>query len=200
MQTPPRLPTFWWTWLLVLQALVAVSGLLLVLLPDSARQAFSLLVYGSAEQIDRYGPEAVRYISLVHAVLGAVLAGWAATMAGLIWHVHRIHPQLVRRVLAVSLGIWFVPDTMYSLLSGYWPNAVLNVLFLVMYGIGVWCVQRGELLGQMPVENLHERIPDGATMQPSSLALSAGEVSCNNHALQLPGKRARNSRRSTSTA
>lgn len=148
MQTPLRSPTFWWAWLLALQLLVAVSGLLLVLLPDSARQAFSLLAYGSAVQIDRYGPEAVRYIHLVHAVLGAVLAGWATTVAGLIWHFHHTHPRLVRRVLAVSLGIWCVPDTAYSLLSGYWPNAVLNAVLVGLYGVGLWRVRRGEVVAQ----------------------------------------------------
>ena len=78
---------FWTHWLLASSAGVALFGLLLVLAPAVARQGFSLLVYASADQLDAFGIEQVRYLSLVHAVLGSVMVGggvgaWSGMISG----------------------------------------------------------------------------------------------------------------------
>ncbi len=39
------------------------------------------------------------------------------------------------RIIAVSVTAWFVLDTAYSLWSGFWQNAVLNVVFLVLFAV-----------------------------------------------------------------
>jgi integral membrane sensor domain MASE1 len=46
-------------------------------------------------------------------------------------------------VVAVSL---FVPDTLYSLASGFWPNAVLNSVFALVFALPLWAT-RGLFLG-----------------------------------------------------
>ncbi|MFM8411597.1 MAG: hypothetical protein ACKOCT_15140, partial [Alphaproteobacteria bacterium] len=38
-------------------------------------------------------------------------------------------------VVAGSLAAWFVPDTLYSLWSGFWPNAVLNFSFATLFAL-----------------------------------------------------------------
>ena len=45
-------------------------------------------------------------------------------------------------ILAVSLTAWFVPDTIFSLASGFWQNAVLNAVFAVLYGIPLAAIHR----------------------------------------------------------
>ena len=40
--------------------------------------------------------------------------------------------------LTASIAAWFVPDTAYSLISGYWQNAVFNLLFAAAFGVALW--------------------------------------------------------------
>lgn len=70
----------WWYWLVVMTVGVMLFGIGMVLAPDLTHQGFSLLVYASPDHISAFGKDAVRYISLVHAVLGAVMFGWGVAL------------------------------------------------------------------------------------------------------------------------
>jgi hypothetical protein len=37
--------------------------------------------------------------------------------------------------VAVSIAAWFVPDTAFSLWTGYWQNAVLNGVLALAFAI-----------------------------------------------------------------
>jgi hypothetical protein len=130
---PTTIPRALVSWLQMSCGLVCVFGLLLVLAPSVTRQGFSLLVYGTPTAIDAFGAEAARYASLAHAVIGGVMAGWGAGL----WLVTRT--MIARgsktgwRLVAVSLGAWYVPDTAYSLAAGFWQNAVLNTMFAMLF-------------------------------------------------------------------
>lgn len=126
---------FWLRWLLTVTFGVMVFGLSLVVAPGFAREGFSLLVYGDTQKIAAFGAEAVAYISLVHAVLGAVMFGWGVAL----WLV--VRGPFARgardgwQIVAVSVAAWFVPDTAFSLWSGFWQNAVLNLVFVVLFAV-----------------------------------------------------------------
>lgn len=134
--------SFWTLWLLAASAGVALFGLLLVLAPGVARQGFSLLVYASADRLDTFGAEQVRYLSLVHAVLGSVMVGWGVALFIVTKHLFSQEGRLGWNLVAGSVSAWFLPDTTYSLLSGYWQNAVLNTFFLALYAIPLWATRR----------------------------------------------------------
>jgi hypothetical protein len=51
---------FWINWLLAVALGVAAFGLVLVIAPGAARQAFSLLIYAAPDHIDTFGTEQVR--------------------------------------------------------------------------------------------------------------------------------------------
>jgi len=38
-------------------------------------------------------------------------------------------------VFAASLAAWYFPDTLFSLWTGYWPNAVLNSVFALLFAV-----------------------------------------------------------------
>lgn len=135
---------FWTNWLSVVTAGVVAFGLILVLAPSFSRQAFSLLVYFSTERVEGFGQEATRYVSLTHAVLGGVMAGWGAALFYVTRALLSRGSRVAWNLIATSIAVWFVPDTTYSLLSGYWPNAVLNLAFLVLFSVPLWAV-RGSL-------------------------------------------------------
>ncbi len=136
--TPP--PNVWIRWLLVVSAGVMLFGLVLVAAPAITRQGFSLLVYASASRIDTFGAEQVRYVSLAHAVIGGVMVGWGVALLMVTRELLAKGSRLGWNLMAISLGAWFIPDTAYSLLSGYWQNAVLNTVFLTLFAVPLWAI------------------------------------------------------------
>ena len=134
----------WINWLLAVTAGVVAFGLVLVTAPSLTRRGFSLLVYTSPEHIDTFGQEAVRYISLTHAVIGGVMAGWGAALFYITRTLLARGSRIAWDLLGLSVSAWFVPDTLYSLLSGYWQNALLNTVFLVLFAVPLWAT-RGRL-------------------------------------------------------
>lgn len=127
--------SFWVGWLLVVSVGISLFGLALVAVPALARRGFSLLVYGDAAHIDSFGGAAAAYISLSHAVLGGVMVGWGVGLALLTRGLLASGSRRGWRIMAFSVGAWFVPDTAYSLWSGFWQNAVLNFVFLVLLAV-----------------------------------------------------------------
>lgn len=140
----PRPSGFWITWLLVVAAGVVAFGLLLVMAPSLARQGFSLLVYASPDRIDAFGQEPVRYVSLAHAVIGGVMVGWGTALFYITKALLAGGSRIAWNLVALSVAAWFVPDTLYSLLSGYWQNGLLNTLFLALFALPLWAI-RGTL-------------------------------------------------------
>jgi hypothetical protein len=143
MNASSRGSSLWITWLLAVEAGVVVFGLLLVVAPSLARQGFSLLVYATPERIDAFGQEPVRYISLAHAVIGGVMVGWGAALFYITRTLLARGSRVAWNLIALSVGAWFIPDTSYSLLSGYWQNAVLNMAFLALFALPLWATRAG---------------------------------------------------------
>lgn len=74
-------------WRLALLATLAANGLLgllLVLAPGAARALFGWMLHGDTGHLDGFGDAAVRYVDLLHAVLGSVLVGWSLLMAAVV--------------------------------------------------------------------------------------------------------------------
>lgn len=137
----PQPSRFWINWLLAVEAGVVLFGMVLVLAPSTARQGFSLLVCASTGRIDSFGQESVRYISLAHAVIGGVMAGWGVALLYVTRSLFARGERIAWNLVALSLGAWFVPDTSYSLLSGYWQNAMLNTAFLALFALPLWATR-----------------------------------------------------------
>lgn len=134
--TQPTAPSrFWQRWLQLTTIGVMAFGIAMVLLPDWVRQGFSWLVYARPLHIDTFGVEATAYVSLVHAVLGAVIFGWGTVLLMIVHGPLRRGRREGWQMLAVSVAVWFIPDTAYSLWSGFWQNALLNLGFAVLFAI-----------------------------------------------------------------
>lgn len=125
----------WTAWLLVVSVGVALFGLTLVVAPELARAGFSALVYGDTQRIGSFDPAAVRYIALAHAVIGGVMVGWGVALVLVVRGPFAAGEPIGWRIIAISAPAWFVPDTAYSLWSGFWQNAVLNSVFLVLFAV-----------------------------------------------------------------
>lgn len=132
--TPLERPSpFWTAWLRLAALAVVAFGLVLVVAPALARRGFALLVYFDPQRIDTLGPEAVRYVALAHAVIGGVMVGWGVALVVVIERLVARGSRLGWNIVAASVLAWFVPDTLFSLQSGFWQNAVLNLSFALLF-------------------------------------------------------------------
>ena len=134
---------FWWLWLAVVSAGVVAAGLVMVLAPGLTRRLFSLLVFASPETIDGFGAPAARYIAVAHGVLGAVMIGWGAALLAILLGPFRHGSREAWVAVTVSLAAWFVADTALSLATGFWQNAVLNVVLVVLFAVPLGATHRG---------------------------------------------------------
>lgn len=126
---------FWLRWLLAATLGVMAFGLVLVHAPGLALQGFSLLVYANAGRIATFGMDAVAYIALVHAVLGSVMFGWGVALLFVVRGLFARGAPEGWHIVAVSVAAWFIPDTAFSLWSGFWQNAMLNAAFIVVFAV-----------------------------------------------------------------
>jgi hypothetical protein len=134
--------TFWWRCLVTVSMGVVLFGLILVLFPTLTLQGFSLLVYANPDQLAQNTPNAVSYIKLVHAVLGAVMVGWGAALLYVLFFTFRDNLAIGWKTITGSVLAWFIPDTTYSVISGFWQNAVLNVVFLILFAIPLLAMRK----------------------------------------------------------
>lgn len=73
-----------WTLSIVTGAAICF-GLLLVLAPGMASTLFGVLVFGPSGFPSEFGDEALAYVRLAHAVIGAVMVGWCSGWAACHW-------------------------------------------------------------------------------------------------------------------
>ena len=135
MHTSSKPASLWVVWLTVVSAGVMLFGLVLVLAPVVAQRGFSLLIYADPERISSFGAEAVNYIGLTHAVLGGVMFGWGLALLLIVRRLFARGSKLGWQLISFSVVAWFVADTFYSLSYGFWQNAVLNLVFAVLFAV-----------------------------------------------------------------
>lgn len=164
----PRL-LFWWRWLVVATCAVLVFGLSMVLLPEPTQKLFNYLYLSSPQGSATFGKAAVAYITFLSAVLGAVMFGWSVALLYILLGPFRRRQIEGWRTLAVSLVAWFIPDTAFSLWSGFWQNAVLNTIMLVLFLIPLAATYA--MFKTPPNRRLHADGPDGP---PPELERKAG--------------------------
>lgn len=126
---------FWWRWLVVASIGVMLFGISMIVAPGFTKHLFSLLLFSSSAAIGGFGEPAVSYIELVHGVLGAVMFGWGVMLLLVLLGPFRRGSREAWLVLSISLVAWFIPDTIFSLWSGYWQNAMLNTTFAFLFAV-----------------------------------------------------------------
>ena len=101
----------WFRWLLAVTLGVVAGSIGMLLAPDLTRRAFGMLNYFSSNYIDSFGQQPVEYIDLLDGVLGSVMLGWSTALLIIVLGPFRRCECDGWRVLAWSVGAWFVPDT-----------------------------------------------------------------------------------------
>ena len=125
---------FWRRWLVCSCLLVATYALSLVLAGPLASRLFDVLGFGM-----RSGaiPDGLPrdHVLLIYGVLGSVLVGWMLLVAAVAAGPLRSGEPWAWPALAVSVGVWFLLDTGFSLAMGSWQHAAFNLGFLAALGV-----------------------------------------------------------------
>ena len=94
---------------------------------------FSGLYLSDPGRIDGFGADAASFIKFLTAVMGSVMAGWGTAILCVLALRFRPGNPEAWWAVALSVLVWFIPDTAYSLLAGFWQNALLNTTALVLF-------------------------------------------------------------------
>lgn len=129
--------SFWAKWLVVTYAVFILFGLSMVIFPNLTAQLFSFILFSNSKEIVKWNDEIVAYVQLIHAILGAVIAALASLMLMLASGWISGTEVSKWRMLFIALMVWLIPDTTYSLLNGFWQNAVFNMGFAVPVLVGL---------------------------------------------------------------
>jgi hypothetical protein len=126
---------FWWRWLLISAFGILLFGLSLVLFPSPTQRLFNLLYFSSSTGDPSFSSAAVAYIKFVCAVLGAVMIGWSLALVLILFGPFRRGLREGWNMVTISLVAWFIPDTVVSLVSGFWQNALLNLAIAFIFAV-----------------------------------------------------------------
>ncbi len=75
---------------------------------------------------------------LLSAIGGGVMAGWGVLLWLIATRLYAREPELARTMIALSIGTWFLVDSLGSITAGAPLNAVLNVSFVALFLIPLW--------------------------------------------------------------
>ena len=135
--------SFGFRWLYIVILGVMLFSASMAIMPEAARDLFSLLFFSSPGEFQaRYPAEANKYILFAHGVLGATMFGWGATMLLILKGPFQRCEPGGWMMLAAPLILWFVADSAFPLYTGFWQNVLLNAVLLLLFGIPLGVTRR----------------------------------------------------------
>lgn len=76
------------------------------------------------------------------AISGGLTAGLGVMIWQMVSHLYPREPEMARTIILSGVGAWFVVDSTGSILAGAPGNALLNVVFLLMFVGPLWKSKR----------------------------------------------------------
>lgn len=101
---------------------------------ELARLGLDILTW-PVDGFPSYASEEIRFLS---ALTGGFLVGWGVTIWLLSSLVYDAAPEAVRKSVVYGVLSWFFVDSFGSITSDQWPNALWNVLILLMIIGPMW--------------------------------------------------------------
>jgi len=127
---------FWHRWLLVVAGGITAFGLLMALLVETPLfEPFHAQVDPAFWAGERLPLAALGYRGWALSAWGATVAGWGLLLTFVVRGPFYARQPWVWPAIAVSLGLWFVLDTVASLRHGVAFNVGLNVAIFVLAAI-----------------------------------------------------------------
>lgn len=129
--------SLWRNWLTAWSVVVVIFGLVLAgagLEPTDGVAEALLSIMGPSG-----GFEWTPHLRFATALMGAVTMGWGLTFFAVFGAANRLGDPAgpVWRLLTLALVVWFVIDSVLSVATGFWLNAVSNAGLLTGYLVPV---------------------------------------------------------------
>lgn len=125
---------FWQRWLVWASASTVLLGVSLVFFDTRLLPGLPEAINESLWGAPTMPAQVVTYHRFATAVLGATIASWASVLVFVAHIPFRAREPWAWWCVLIGLVVWFPLDTAMSLYFGVWPNAIFNLLALVLLG------------------------------------------------------------------
>ncbi len=133
---------FWWRWLVVMTVGLILFAASFIVLSDLMQQVYNTLLFPVTQAHTTFNTAASEYIRFVYIVLGAVMIGWGLSLLFTLAGPFKLGHRESWWAVVVSLTTWFVIDSALSVAMGFWPNAIINIVFFILYSIPLIAIRR----------------------------------------------------------
>lgn len=127
--------TFWKNWLIVASLITVIYGLGLAFFGQS--NLFNILINDQLNEVfwNTTEPprEFIEFQQFNLGVLGSVVAGWGVLMTFIFYHAYDKKQKWVWNATIFGLIVWYLPDTIISILSLVYSNAIMNTLLFLLF-------------------------------------------------------------------
>jgi tetrahydromethanopterin S-methyltransferase subunit D len=137
---------FWQRWLFVVGVFVIIFGVFIALLNGTV--LFDTLFNKQIDAVfwDDGGPNdnsTQDFQQWVYGILGATVAGWGVCLVFIAHYPFKRREPWAWRCLVVSMGLWFVLDSVMSLSArNYFNEFAVNVPLLLLVLLPLWFTRR----------------------------------------------------------
>jgi hypothetical protein len=128
---PSPIPTFWLRWLQAAIIITLLFGLGFIVAPSLMESLFNLLLF--SDTTSPFAPDATAYMRFAYGVLGAVMVGWAVSLWFTATGAFRRGEREGWLTITASIIVWYVVDSAWSVSVGFWQNAALNTVMLILF-------------------------------------------------------------------
>jgi hypothetical protein len=124
---------FWWRWLLVVNTGVLLFGLGFIVVPDLMYNFFDRILFWDAAPKISFTTDTISFVKFAYGVLGAVMVGWAVSLFYILLVPFRRREREAWLGVSLSVTVWYVVDSIWSVATGFYENALLNTGFFILF-------------------------------------------------------------------
>ena len=125
---------FWAKWLYAVSLIVLMTGFCFAFvfpyLSPQALEVFFTELTGTG--FGTLTASKFQFVRLLSGVIGGVMIGWGAMMAGLSYRLRCNPDDLIWALMAISAVLWYVMDMIASAMAGSLTNMLLNTVILIL--------------------------------------------------------------------
>ncbi|MCG8491303.1 MAG: hypothetical protein MI743_06785 [Sneathiellales bacterium] len=122
---------------------LVLFSLAMIFWPVGIHLLFDWIAFEGSPPPPLMEPAAREYLGFVYGVMGAIMLGWSGTLLYIAKGPLRDGKNWAWNAIALPLTLWFIADSLHSILTGFWQNAVFNLAFYILLGLPLLLLKKG---------------------------------------------------------